>query len=154
MESISAPTQSRQTRVGLGVFVARSRSDKRFALGLRRGAIGAGKLTVCELRRIKTDTTFKGTWSLPGGHLEFGETFEQCAVRETAEETGLELEDVEFLTAIETMFETEGKHYVTILMTAVAKKDGSEEVPDLRVRDRSARVLLLITCLRHAAIGD
>ncbi|MFD3509317.1 NUDIX domain-containing protein [Nocardia sp. NPDC058666] len=33
-----------------------------------------------------------GNWSLPGGVMEIGETLEQCAVRETREETGLDIE--------------------------------------------------------------
>ncbi|GGN94284.1 NUDIX domain-containing protein [Nocardia rhizosphaerihabitans] len=33
-----------------------------------------------------------GNWSLPGGVMEIGETLEQCAVRETKEETGLDIE--------------------------------------------------------------
>lgn len=33
----------------------------------------------------------KSYWMLPGGGLDYGETFEQCAIREIAEETGLEI---------------------------------------------------------------
>nr|WP_280365669.1 NUDIX domain-containing protein [Nocardia wallacei] len=33
-----------------------------------------------------------GNWSLPGGIMELGETLSQCAVRETREETGLDIE--------------------------------------------------------------
>jgi len=33
--------------------------------------------------------TFKGLWSLPGGHIEPGERAREAALRETLEETGL-----------------------------------------------------------------
>ena len=35
-----------------------------------------------------------GSWSLPGGVLEPGESFEACARREIAEETGVEVDEV------------------------------------------------------------
>ncbi|MBF6060158.1 NUDIX domain-containing protein [Nocardia terpenica] len=33
-----------------------------------------------------------GNWALPGGVMDIGETLEQCVVRETKEETGLDIE--------------------------------------------------------------
>ena len=33
-----------------------------------------------------------GRWCLPGGHVDYGETVAQCVVRETYEETGVEVE--------------------------------------------------------------
>jgi 8-oxo-dGTP diphosphatase len=37
-----------------------------------------------------------GSWSTPGGHLEFGESPEECAIREAKEETGVDITDVKF----------------------------------------------------------
>ncbi len=33
-----------------------------------------------------------GNWSLPGGTMEVGETLERCVIRETKEESGLDIE--------------------------------------------------------------
>ena len=67
------------------------------------------------------------TYALPGGHLEFSETFEECAVRELAEETSLSVSPsaLRFLTATNSVM-PEGKHYVTIFMVA-SMTDGSRE---------------------------
>src|SRR6266542_2867839 len=58
----------------------------------------------------------KGTWSTPGGHLEFGESPEKCAAREAKEEVGVDVVDLRFRAMTNDFFEAEGKHYITIWM--------------------------------------
>lgn len=57
-----------------------------------------------------------GTWSTPGGHLDFGETLEQCAAREAKEEVGIEVIDIRFRTVTNDIFESSSRHYVTLWM--------------------------------------
>ena len=54
-----------------------------------------------------------GTWSIPGGHLEFGETFEETALRELKEEAGLTDVTVRGLISLHNE-RNYGKHYVNI----------------------------------------
>jgi 8-oxo-dGTP diphosphatase len=82
-------------KVGVGVFVFK---DGKFLMQQRHGAHGAG------------------SWSVPGGHLEFGESFEDTARREVKEETGLEISNVRFGAVTNDNFVDEGKHYVTMWM--------------------------------------
>jgi 8-oxo-dGTP diphosphatase len=59
----------------------------------------------------------EGTWSIPGGHLEFGESFEAAATREVSEETGMEIENIQYFATTNDVF-SEGKHYVTVWLRA------------------------------------
>jgi 8-oxo-dGTP diphosphatase len=61
-------------------------------------------------------TRGKGTWSTPGGHLDFGETPEQCAAREAKEEVGADVVDLRFRAVTNDVFEADRKHYITIWM--------------------------------------
>lgn len=76
-----------------------------------------------------------GTWSPPGGHLDFGETPEQCAAREAQEEVGLEVTDIRFRCITNDVFEAEGLHYITIWMDGkstgeprIASEEEAEEI--------------------------
>lgn len=55
-----------------------------------------------------------GSWGLPGGHLEFGESFEHAASRELAEECGLQA--VELRTVLPHNTPYEHTHYVQIVV--------------------------------------
>lgn len=59
-----------------------------------------------------------GTWSTPGGHLEFGESPQDCARRETREETGVEIGELRFRAITNDLFASVGKHYISIWMEA------------------------------------
>lgn len=59
-----------------------------------------------------------GTWSSPGGHLEYRETPEDCAVREVMEETNVTVGNLRFRGITNDLFEVEEKHYITIWMQA------------------------------------
>lgn len=88
-----------QPRIGVGVLIFR---DGNVLLGRRLGSHGAGD------------------WSAPGGHLEFGETPQQCAAREVLEETGLTLGATTQGPFTNDFFPAEQKHYVTLFILAHA----------------------------------
>ena len=71
------------------------------------------------LRRKNVHGT--GTWSTPGGHLEYGESIEDCATRETLEETGLTVTDIHFLALTNDVFTDQKSHYLTVWMRASAE---------------------------------
>jgi 8-oxo-dGTP diphosphatase len=53
------------------------------------------------LRDDKPDIPYPNMWDVPGGHVDNGETPEECIVREMKEEMDLDLEDFQLLSVME-----------------------------------------------------
>jgi len=88
--------------------------EKRPQVGIAAIVIKGGKVLMHQRKNAHGD----GTWSFPGGHLEFGESWSACAQRETREEAGIEIMNIRFGAATNDIFEKERKHYITIFMLA------------------------------------
>jgi 8-oxo-dGTP diphosphatase len=59
-----------------------------------------------------------GTLSFPGGHLEYGESIEECVIREVREETDLNISLIDStpFSITNDIFEQDNKHYVTLYL--------------------------------------
>jgi 8-oxo-dGTP diphosphatase len=86
MESDNRP------KVGVGVMIIK---DGQVLLGKRKGSHGAGE------------------YAWPGGHMEYMESFADCARREVREETGIEIDNIRFLRLMN-LKTYAPKHYVDI----------------------------------------
>lgn len=86
-----------QPKVGVGVIIQNAKKE-----------ILVGK-------RIGSHAPF---YSIPGGHLENGETFEAAAIKEVFEETGLVIKNPVVLAVTNNLrtYRRDNKHYVSIIL--------------------------------------
>ncbi len=103
--ALEIQTEKPKPRIGVGVFVFK---EGKVLLGKRKGAHGIGD------------------WAPPGGHLEFGESIEDCAKRELYEETGLHALLVETGSWSNDVIDG-NKHYITFF-AVVNQFEGEPEL--------------------------
>jgi 8-oxo-dGTP diphosphatase len=83
------------TKIGVNVFIIK---DNKLLFGKRIGKIGYG------------------TWCLPGGHLEYGESLIGGAKRELEEETSIKADNLDLVCIVNDPLET--THYIHISFLA------------------------------------
>lgn len=86
---------------------------------MNRPKIGIGTVVKREgkvLLGLRKNSHDEGTWAFPGGHLEFGESPLETAVRETKEETGLSVLNPTLVSTTNDVFKKESKHYITLFV--------------------------------------
>ena len=104
---MSQPSEHvRRPSVGLAVLVF---NEGKVLLGKRKNAHGAG------------------LWATPGGHLEWNESFEECALRELEEETGSKGKGVQVVSVSNNVMKEDDNHCVAVLVQ-VEEFEGTLEV--------------------------
>jgi 8-oxo-dGTP diphosphatase len=88
--------RSKNPKVGIGILVFK---NGKLLLGKRKNGHGASQ------------------YEVPGGDLDYLESFEECSKRETREETGLEIQNIRFLD-LQNMKAYAPEHYVDIGLIA------------------------------------
>lgn len=88
---------NQRPKVGIGVMIFK---DGKVLLGKRKN----------------TNNDGENEYANPGGHIEYMESLEECAKRETREEAGIEIENVRFLSLYN--LKKYDKHYINIGLLA------------------------------------
>ncbi len=78
--------EEKRVKVGVGIIILK---DGKVLLGKRHN----------DPEKADSDLHGEGTWTMPGGKMEFGEDLEETAAREVLEETGMRVkkEDLELV---------------------------------------------------------
>lgn len=113
----------------------------------RYPVLGVGGVVIRNGRALlirRSTPPLQGRWSIPGGHVEWGETIEQAVVRELREETGLAVQVLELVEIVERIFDdqpnapaaseprpfSEAQHHFIILDFLCAAPSGEARAGD------------------------
>lgn len=91
--------EKKKVGVGFGVMLMK---EEKILLGRRHS----------DPTKADSELHGEGTWTMPGGKLEYGESFEEGAKREVNEETGIVLNEVKVICVNND--KNEHAHFVTI----------------------------------------
>ena len=95
-----------EKHIGAGCGVMVFNPDGKLLLGLRN----------YDKETADSELHEEGTWTMPGGNIEYGETFEEAGIREAKEETGIDVKNLEVICVQTDM--NEFAHYISVGLVA------------------------------------
>jgi 8-oxo-dGTP diphosphatase len=100
-------------KIGIGVII--ENEEKKILIGKRRGS-------------------HSPFYSIPGGHLELGETFEEAAKKEILEETGMCIHSPKVIAVTNNLrtYKNEKKHYISVILYS----NKFEGIPEILEKDK------------------
>jgi len=105
---------------------------------MERPKVGVGVIVVKDnkvlLGKRKTDPSV-GDWCFPGGHLELNEEIEDCARRETLEETGITIKNTRLGPFTNDIRSDVVNHYVTLYVIAEHESGGPQTTEPDKIGD-------------------
>ena len=103
--------EDKKVGIGFGVMMLK---DRKVLLGKRHE----------DPQKADSELSGEGTWTMPGGKLNFHESFEEGAKREVIEETDIELKNTRVICVNNDI--TENAHFVTVGLLAIHEEGDFE----------------------------
>jgi mutator protein MutT len=76
---------------------------------------------------VRAKEPAKGTWDLPGGFVDPGESAEQALAREVKEEIGLDITSAEYFCSVPNFYEYKGVSYTTVDLAYLCKVEDASK---------------------------
>lgn len=78
-------------------------------------------------------------YSIPGGKLQLGETFEECVIREVQEELGMTINNPKVIAVTNNLqtYQEEGVHYISVILLATSFVGA----PEIKEPDKCEEIL-------------